>query len=83
MAVKATGSAVIFTTHYLQEADVLADRKAVLARGKLQVVGTSRDFKMRFGVGYHLEVELLPGAVGMEQSAESGLLGPCRQKDKS
>ena len=30
------GRSIIFTTHYLEEADVLADRKAVLARGKVQ-----------------------------------------------
>jgi len=58
---KAQGRCVIFTTHYLEEADVLADRKAVLARGKVMAVGTSRELKMQFGLGYHLTLELTPG----------------------
>ena len=61
------GRCIIFTTHYLEEADILANRKAgstgaadaflmlhisslqaVLARGKVQAVGTSRELKHRF-----------------------------------
>jgi len=62
LRMKDTGRCVIFTTHYLDEADILADRKAVLARGRIQAVGTSRDLKMQFGIGYHLRVEFKHGA---------------------
>ncbi|OLQ04317.1 Elongation factor G-2, chloroplastic [Symbiodinium microadriaticum] len=55
-----TGRCIIFTTHYLEEADILANRKAVLARGKVQAVGTSRELKHRFGVGYRLTLALSP-----------------------
>ena len=41
------GRCIIFTTHYLEEADILANRKAVLARGQVQAVGTSRELKQR------------------------------------
>ena len=41
------GRCIIFTTHYLEEADILANRKAVLAHGRVQAVGTSRDLKQR------------------------------------
>jgi len=51
------GRCVIFTTHYLEEADVLADRKAVLARGQVRAIGTSQELKKHFGTGYHLAVE--------------------------
>ncbi|CAK0827137.1 unnamed protein product [Prorocentrum cordatum] len=53
---KNRGRTVLFTTHYLDEADVLAQRKAVLDKGKVCVVGTSMDLKHTFGVGYHLRV---------------------------
>lgn len=56
---KNRGRSIIFTTHYLEEADVLAERKAVLAQGKVKAVGTSRQLKMQFGMGYHLKV-LIP-----------------------
>jgi len=55
---KLSGRCVMFTTHYLEEADLLADRKCVLALGTVQAVGTSRELKHQFGVGYRLVVEM-------------------------
>lgn len=51
------GRCIIFTTHYLEEADVVADRKAIVAKGKLCAIGTSRELKQKFGLGYHLTVQ--------------------------
>ena len=51
---KGEGRTILFTTHYLEEADLLADRKAVLSKGRVQVCGTSADLKTQFGGGYHL-----------------------------
>ena len=34
---------IILTTHYLEEAEALSDRVAVMARGKLCAVGTPRE----------------------------------------
>eukprot|EP00929_Paragymnodinium_shiwhaense_P064280 TRINITY_DN32188_c0_g1_i1.p1 TRINITY_DN32188_c0_g1~~TRINITY_DN32188_c0_g1_i1.p1 ORF type:complete len:1389 (+),score=233.65 TRINITY_DN32188_c0_g1_i1:111-4277(+) len=53
---KGRGRSILFTTHYLEEADLLADRKAVLAKGKIKAVGTSKELKMQFGAGYHLRI---------------------------
>lgn len=74
LQMRASGRAIIFTTHYLEEADVLADRKAVLAKGRVQAVGTSRDLKLQFGLGYHLQVELLPAASEQRVSELRGLV---------
>ena len=38
----------------MDEADILADRKAILIKGKLKCVGSSFFLKNKFGVGYHL-----------------------------
>lgn len=57
---KNMGRCILFTTHYLDEADVLAQRKAVLDKGKVVAVGTSWDLKKQFGLGYHLRVICLP-----------------------
>lgn len=38
----------------MDEADLLADRKAVISNGQLRCVGTSLFLKNRFGIGYHL-----------------------------
>ncbi|CAG2115476.1 unnamed protein product [Medioppia subpectinata] len=45
----------------MDEADVLADRKAIVSNGRLRCVGTSLFLKKRFGIGYHLAVDIRPG----------------------
>eukprot|EP00051_Salpingoeca_urceolata_P022285 m.359766 g.359766 ORF g.359766 m.359766 type:complete len:1971 (+) comp19951_c3_seq13:616-6528(+) len=45
---------LLLTTHFMDEADLLGDRIAIMAAGKLCTVGSSRFLKDRFGVGYHL-----------------------------
>lgn len=49
---------VVLTTHSMQEADVLGDRIAIMARGKLRALGTSTDLKARYGSGYRLSLLL-------------------------
>ncbi|TPX56028.1 hypothetical protein SpCBS45565_g08461 [Spizellomyces sp. 'palustris'] len=46
----------LLSTHFMDEADILADRKAILSRGRLQCLGTSLFLKKRFGIGYHLDI---------------------------
>ena len=38
----------------MDEADLLADRKAIVTKGKLRCLGSSLFLKNKFGVGYHL-----------------------------
>jgi ABC-2 type transport system ATP-binding protein len=40
---------ILLTTHYLEEADALADRLAIIDRGKLVDIGTSNDLKQKLG----------------------------------
>ena len=51
---KREGKTIILTTHYLEEADELADRIGVMLNGNLHAVGTPNYIKKEFGVGYHL-----------------------------
>ncbi len=44
---RADGRAVLLTTHYLDEADALADRIAVLARGRVVAEGSPAEIKAR------------------------------------
>ncbi|MEU1019440.1 ABC transporter ATP-binding protein [Streptomyces sp. NPDC005898] len=43
------GRAVLFATHYLEEADAIADRVLVLHRGRLLADGTAAEIKARAG----------------------------------
>jgi ABC-type multidrug transport system ATPase subunit len=56
LGMKRRGRSILFTTHYLEEADLLADRKAVIAKGKVKGIGTSKELKKQFGTGYHLRI---------------------------
>ena len=52
------GRTVVLTTHHMDEADLLGDRIAIMSNGKLQVCGSSMYLKRRFGLGYHLNIEV-------------------------
>ena len=62
LARKKKGRCIVLTTHFMDEADILGDRVAVLSAGRLQAAGSSLFLKRRFGLGYHLTVALAPGA---------------------
>ncbi|XP_078510413.1 ABC-type organic anion transporter ABCA8-like [Lissotriton helveticus] len=48
----------LFSTQFMDEADILADRKAVLSKGRLKCVGTSMFLKRKWGIGYHLRMHV-------------------------
>ncbi len=56
-----TGTTVLLTTQYLEEADQLAERVAVIDKGRLVADGTSAELKAQVGSGL-LRLRLLDGA---------------------
>ena len=53
---------ILLTTHYLEEADELADRLAIVSRGKVVAEGTPNELKSRLS-GDAVHVELADGRV--------------------
>ena len=51
---KKEGKMILLTTHFMDEADLLGDRKAIISHGTLRCFGSSLFLKSRFGLGYHL-----------------------------
>ncbi|RYO94204.1 hypothetical protein DL766_002710 [Monosporascus sp. MC13-8B] len=47
---------IILTTHFLDEADLLADHIVILSKGTLRASGSSVDLKDRLGAGYRIHV---------------------------
>lgn len=47
---------IVMTTHFLDEADLLADQIAVLSKGKLRAEGSSAQLKDTYGAGYRVHV---------------------------
>eukprot|EP00051_Salpingoeca_urceolata_P015767 m.206008 g.206008 ORF g.206008 m.206008 type:complete len:2576 (+) comp18495_c0_seq1:570-8297(+) len=48
--------AVLVSTHYMDEADVLGDHVGIISGGKLRAYGSTIDLKQKHGVGYSLTV---------------------------
>ncbi|XP_008120205.2 ATP-binding cassette sub-family A member 10 isoform X1 [Anolis carolinensis] len=49
---------ILFTTQFMEEADILANRKAFISYGKLTCVGSSLFLKKKWGIGYHLRMHI-------------------------
>ncbi|RYP65570.1 hypothetical protein DL769_006273 [Monosporascus sp. CRB-8-3] len=47
---------IILTTHFLDEADLLADHIVILSKGTLRASGSSVELKDRLGAGYRIHV---------------------------
>lgn len=66
---------IILTTHFLDEADLLADYIAVMSKGNLRAKGTSVELKDRLGGGYRIHVNspklipYLPDIEGVQKKA--------------
>lgn len=59
---------IILTTHYMDEADFLGDRIAIMGEGRLITCGSSLFLKEKFGCGYDLTV------VGKHQNVNFGAM---------
>lgn len=50
----ALGRTIILTTHFMDEADLLGDRIAIISQGSLKCCGSSLFLKRKLGSGYYL-----------------------------
>ncbi len=65
------GRVLILTTHFMDEADVLGDRIAIMADGRMHSVGSAIFLKRSFGVGYNLcLVPAVSSAAGVPGAAD-------------
>jgi ATP-binding cassette subfamily A (ABC1) protein 3 len=53
---KKEGRVIILTTHFMDEADQLGDRIAIMASGEVKCCGSSLFLKNQYGVGYTLTI---------------------------
>jgi len=59
--IKDAGSAILLTTHYLDEADALCDRIAIIDNGLISAIGTPLDLKRSYGRDtLHVEIAQPP-----------------------
>jgi ABC-2 type transport system ATP-binding protein len=77
--IAAAGTTIIYTTHYIEEAERLCDRIAILDEGRIAAVGTLQELLGLIGIGDVIEIrsaalasggsslETLPGVVKIER----------------
>jgi ABC-type multidrug transport system ATPase subunit len=53
---------ILFTTHFLDEAELLADHIAILSKGSLEAQGSTVELKHCLGSGYRVHVHHPPGS---------------------
>ncbi len=64
------GSTMILTTHYLEEAQALCDRLAIMYKGRILVSDTPSRLLREYGGNTHIELKLIPGvAEGLAKEA--------------
>jgi len=77
-SLKAKGKTVILTTHYMEEAEVLSDRIAIMNHGRFMAYGTPKEIIERYGGG---SVCVIKGASPAAYEAVSSLDIPCRLRN--
>ncbi len=74
-AFKAGGGTVVLTTHYMEEAERLCDRVAVMDHGRVIALGSPRQLVASLGADHVVEFALSDGAPGPPESALAALPG--------
>jgi ABC-2 type transport system ATP-binding protein len=74
-ALAARGVTIVYTTHYMEEAERLCDRIAIIDHGRLAGVGTRDELIRAIGEGEYVELQLGDGAAPESSAVAAALAG--------
>jgi ABC-2 type transport system ATP-binding protein len=80
---KTAGRTIILTTHYMDEAERLCDRIAIMDHGRIIALGTPRELIDSLGAAHVLEFALASGAVQKEELRRIDGVTGVRTEDSS
>ena len=72
---KADGRTILLTTHYMDEAERLCDRVAIVDHGRVIALGTPRELIAPLGAEHVVEFALAPEPRCVDEAAAAGLDG--------
>ena len=72
---KAIGRTILLTTHYMDEAEILCDRVAIVDHGKIIALGTPRELIGSLGAEHVVEFALVPGSPTLDEAGLGSLDG--------
>jgi ABC-2 type transport system ATP-binding protein len=72
---RATGRTTLLTTHYMDEAEYLCDRVAIMDHGKVIALGTPRELIARLGAEHVVEFSTSGERDGMNEAALRAIEG--------
>lgn len=78
---KRQGRVILFTTHFMDEAEFLSDRIAILKDGVLRCAGSSMYLKRQFELGYYLTVVKDQNRAEEFAAGVGSLTGPSKTDD--
>eukprot|EP00391_Amoebophrya_sp_Ameob2_P006708 CAMPEP_0178983870 /NCGR_PEP_ID=MMETSP0795-20121207/1298_1 /TAXON_ID=88552 /ORGANISM="Amoebophrya sp., Strain Ameob2" /LENGTH=2833 /DNA_ID=CAMNT_0020674687 /DNA_START=350 /DNA_END=8852 /DNA_ORIENTATION=+ len=64
---------IILTTHYMDEADALGDRIAIMSHGRIKCCGSPNFLKNVYGCGYNLSFTLTASSAGAMKNSGANL----------
>jgi ABC-2 type transport system ATP-binding protein len=78
-----TGLTIVITTHYMEEADALCDRVAIMSIGKIAIVGSPAELKASVGQGSAiLRVEGTPPQLPGMRTENGSIVVPAERPDE-
>jgi ABC-2 type transport system ATP-binding protein len=72
---KSLGRTIMLTTHYMDEAEMLCDRVAIVDHGKVIALGTPVELIASLGAEHVVEFALAPGTLDLDDATLRGLEG--------
>jgi ABC-2 type transport system ATP-binding protein len=66
LSLKSRGTSILLTTHYIEEADRLCDRVAIVVKGKIAAIGTPTALKESIGAEKAVDIKVAPRGLPIE-----------------